>query len=1003
MRKPALALTVALLLPSAAHAQKKVITPADWDKWKSISAPALSNDGKWAAYTLLPQIGDGELVIRSTTGTTEFRVPRGYLSRPNNTPGGLRAAAAAANPEGEPTGPTASPALITSDSRYVLVSTQAPQAEVERAGRGRGAAAGNRQSLVIVSLADGKMTTVPGVRSFRLPRDNAKWVAYVPEPDSAAGDSTGRAVGAAPAAAGGGGRGGRGGRGGGGGGAPGGRRQFGGPLVLRNLAAGTEERLTDVLGFAFDDSARVLAYTVVSRDTTKDGAYLRNLSSGATTTLLSGRGDYKSLTFDRSGGQLVFLSDRDEFGRGDKPRYSMYQAAMKGGAAQLIVAPSQIPTGLHLADNGPLAFTRSGTAITFAIAPPPIDSVPTDSLVGKAVFDLWHYKDQVLQPTQKINAARDRNKSYSAIYHLATKKLVQLADDSIPAVTVSDNGKIGVANSRERYMIEQMWGDGGTDVYIIDPTTGSRKLVREKINGNAQLSPDAKFAYFYDKGHWYTYNTATAKVTDLTGGMKSVRFDNETDDHPAAAPSWGVAGWTKGDKSVLVYDRFDIWDLDPTGARAPVMVTDSVGRKNSIQFRLAEGGGGRGGRGGGGGRGGAAAPGDERGIDPSEPLMLRATNTETMASGFYRDQLGVKKEPEKIVMSDLAYGAPVKAANADEWMLTKSTFTEFPNLWVGPSLTNLTKISDANPQQKDYNWGSVELVHWTSSDGKPLKGMLFKPENFDPAKKYPMISYFYELNSQTLHSYVPPNGRNSINYTHYVSNGYLIFVPDIVYETGYPGPSAVNAVVPGVQMLLDRGYVDPKGLGLQGHSWGGYQTAYIITQSHLFSAAMAGAPVANMTSAYGGIRWGSGIARSGQYESGQSRIGKAVIEAPNLYIQNSPLFWLDRVTTPLFILADDMDDAVPWYQGIELFVGMRRLGKEAYLIDYNNDLHSPASRANQRDIAMRMQQFFDNKLRGAPAPDWMVHGIPFVAKGRDQLGPAPVQAGVITPEGQKQP
>ena len=236
-------------------------------------------------------------------------------------------------------------------------------------------------------------------------------------------------------------------------------------------------------------------------------------------------------------------------------------------------------------------------------------------------------------------------------------------------------------------------------------------------------------------------------------------------------------------------------------------------------------------------------------------------------------------------------------------MLTKSTFTDFPNLWVGSSLTNLTKISDANPQQKDYNWGNVELVRWTSSDGVALKGLLFKPENFDPKKKYPMVTYFYEINSNTLNSYVPPNGRNSINYTHYVSNGYLVFVPDIVYETGYPGPSAVKAVVPGVEMLLARGYVDPKGLGIQGHSWGGYQTAYIITQSHLFSAAMAGAPVANMTSAYGGIRWGSGINRAGQYEGGQSRIGKPVIEAPELYIKNSPLFWLDRVTTPLFILA----------------------------------------------------------------------------------------------------
>jgi dipeptidyl aminopeptidase/acylaminoacyl peptidase len=289
-------------------------------------------------------------------------------------------------------------------------------------------------------------------------------------------------------------------------------------------------------------------------------------------------------------------------------------------------------------------------------------------------------------------------------------------------------------------------------------------------------------------------------------------------------------------------------------------------------------------------------------------------------------------------------------------------------------------------------------VKWVSSDGVPLKGILYKPENFDPTKKYPMVAYFYEQLSNGLHNYVPPNGRNVINPTHYVSNGYLVFEPDIHYEVGYPGPSALKSIVPGVQMLLARGYVDPKGLGIQGQSWGGYQTLYIITQSHMFQAAMAGAPVVNMTSAYGGIRWGTGISRMGQYEGGQSRIGGSLWEYPMRFFENSPLFWLDKVTTPLFIMNNDADGAVPWYQGIELFVAMRRLGKEIYLINYNNDVHNPQSRANQKDVAWRMQQFFDNKLRGMPAPDWMTKGIPYLSKGRDQV-PAPTgattQAGVL--------
>lgn len=992
IKRLAVVTTVVVALPSLALAQKKALTQADWDIWKSINSPALSPDGKWAAYTLVPQVGDGELIIRSTTGATEYHVPRGYLSRPNNVPGGLRPRGGGGGEEGGPAGPAVTPAQFTADSKYVIVTTEPSREEVESAGRGRGAnGAANRQNVAIVSLADGKVTTIPGARSFRIPKDNGVWLAYNASPDSVVGNATG----ANPAggnAAGAAGRGGRGGRG-----AAGPRRQFGSNLMLRNLASGTEERIPDVLTYAFDDSAKVFVYTVVSRDSTRDGAFVRNLATGQTTTLLAGHGDYKSLVFDHAQKQVLFVSNKDEFGR-PAARFTVYQASLNGGTATPIVTPSMVPAGFHVSDAGGLAFTRNDQAITLNIGPPPIDTVLTDSLVGKAVFDLWHYKDRTLQPTQRLNAARDRIINYTAIYYPSTKKLVQLAADSTPQVAVSNNGKLAVANSRERYMIESMWGDGGTDVYVIDPIAGTRRIIKEKINGSASLSPEAKFVIYYDKKHWHSYNVATGKTVNLTATMPQTPFYNETDDHPSEPPAWGLAGWTRGDASVLIYDHYDIWQFDPNGAKPPVNVTDGFGRKNTIQFRLADAGGGRGGRG---GRGGAAARGgddDDGVIEPNETVMLRAVNTETMASGYYRDQLGTVKPPVKVVMADLAFGPVIKAENAEVYMTTKGTFTQFPNLWVGPSLTNLTQISDANPQQKDYKWGTAELVHWTSADGKRLKGILYKPEDFDPSKKYPMISYFYEILSNGLYNYVAPNGRNVINPTHYVSNGYVVFEPDIVYTDGHPGMSAYNSIVPGVKAMVAKGGIDEKHLGLQGQSWGGYQTAFVITKTNMFAAAMAGAPVANMTSAYGGIRWGTGISRAGQYESGQSRIGKPLIDAPELYIENSPLFHLKNVTTPLFIMNNDADDAVPWYQGIEFFIGMRRLGKEVYFIDYNNDVHNPASRANQKDIAMRMQQFFDNKLMGKPAPDWMVHGIPYVAKGKDQLG-APVQAGsTITPQ-----
>jgi hypothetical protein len=962
-----IALGVLVLAPAASHAQKKVLTQADWDKWKAIQGPAISSDGKWTLYTLAPQVGDGELVVRATQGSTEYHVPRGYIGRPNNVPGGLRPRATG-NPEDDPQGATSTPGQFTADGRYALVLTYPVQADFDRAARNRRqlAALQTRADLAIVNVADGKVTTIPRVRSFRLPANNGTWVAYVPEDSAVAGDSTARA--------------------GRGAGAPadssarGARRQYGNALVLRNMATGAEERIPDVLAFVFDDSAKVMGYTVVSRQGGKDGAYVRNLAAGTTTAMLTGAGDYKSFTFDRASSQAAFLSNRDDFGK-PKAGFTLFYATLKSGAATAAVAPSALPAGVRVSDNASVSFTHTGNAIAFGVAPQLPDSVPSDSLVGKAVFDLWHYKDAQLQPTQRLNAARDRSRSHQSLYFPATKKMVTLAVDSLPQMALGDDGKIVMGTSRERYAIESMWGDGATDVYVIDGTTGAAKLVREHISGTAHLSPDNKYIVFFDKGKWFAYNTATAKTVDVSSGVKGVSFAQETADTPAIPGSWGVAGWTKNDKSLLLYDRFDLWEIDPNGVKPAVNVTDSLGRKNNTVLRLVQLGGGRGGRGGGGG----AANDTSNVYDANGPLFFRALNEETKAAGFYRDQLGVVKAPEPVVMADVAWGTPLKAKNAEQYLITKGTFVDFPNLYTGPSLTSLTKISDANPQQKDYNWGTVELVKWISTDGFEQKGMLYKPENFDPTKKYPMISYFYEQLSNGIHNYAPPNGRNVINPTHYASNGYLVFEPDIHYEVGYPGPSAMKSVLPGVQMLLQRGYVDPKRLGLQGQSWGGYQTLYMITQTQMFAAAMAGAPVVNMTSAYGGIRWGTGISRSGQYENGQSRIGGSIWESPMRYIENSPLFWLDKVTTPLFIMNNDADDAVPWYQGIETFVGMRRLGKEVYFIDYNNDVHNPSSRANQKDIAMRMQQFFDNKLKGAPAPDWMVHGIPYRDKGRDQI------------------
>ena len=297
------------------------------------------------------------------------------------------------------------------------------------------------------------------------------------------------------------------------------------------------------------------------------------------------------------------------------------------------------------------------------------------------------------------------------------------------------------------------------------------------------------------------------------------------------------------------------------------------------------------------------------------------------------------------------------------------------------------KISQANPQQDQFNWGTQEQIEYVSADGKKLKALIAKPENFDPKKKYPMMVYIYEKMTDNLHRYVAPSPAQNINVTRYVSNGYIVLRPDIVYTTGYPGKSAMNTVLPAVKTVLAQGYVDPKRVGIQGHSWGAYQINYMLTRTDMFRAAEAGASMANMVSGYGGIRWGAGVSRAFQYERGQSRIGGTPWDSTAKYVENSPIFQIDKVKTPYLTVHNDDDDAVPWYQAIEFFSALRRLNKEAYWFNYNGEKHGLRDRDNIKHFTVHMSEFFDHYLLGKARPEWMDKPVPYLERGkRDVMG-----------------
>jgi dipeptidyl aminopeptidase/acylaminoacyl peptidase len=376
---------------------------------------------------------------------------------------------------------------------------------------------------------------------------------------------------------------------------------------------------------------------------------------------------------------------------------------------------------------------------------------------------------------------------------------------------------------------------------------------------------------------------------------------------------------------------------------------------------------------------------EAKSVDLSKPIYLSVFDSTTKAAGFAIEDVSKPfARPEKLVMQDKQFSTPTLSKDGSTLMYTRQDVTEYPDVWVAkPDFKAARKITLANPQQDQYNWNTAELVNWISGDGQKLQGILIKPENFTYGKKYPMITYFYERNSDTLHTYhSPAPSASTINLSLFPSNGYLVFIPDIPYKKGYPGESAVSAIVSGVLSIVNRGYVDPERLGIQGQSWGGYEVAYLITRTNLFRCACSGAAVSDMFSAYGGIRYGTGILREGQYEHGQSRIGANPWEKPLRYLENSPLFWLDKVETPLLMMHNDKDGAVPFTQGIELLSGLRRLGKPAWMCTYNGEDHNLMERKNRKDWSVRMSQFFDHYLKDEPMPVWMSKGVPATQKGK---------------------
>ncbi len=923
-----LLLSSALLVACAFAADKKPLDHTVYDGWKKISGETISADGNHILYVIEPQEGDPTLVIRTTRTGAMDTVARGSAPR------------------------------ISWDSRYAAFIIKAPFAETRKAKIAKKKSDQlPKDSLAILRFGADSLVRIPRVKSFTFPAKAGGWIAWQLAKDSARTEpkkSDARDPDAGDESAG------------------KDKNNDGAPLVVRRLDDGREFRFAGVTEYVFSKTGTGLLFICAAKDSTvTPGIYRFDTRTAGVDTLMSGKGTYRGAAWDDAGTQAAFLADRDTSKA--KQRYFTLYYWSAAAARVLPVADTTtagVPDGWLVSEHRTPDFSRDGTRLFFGTAPVPLPEDTTLFDEETAKLDVWNWQDPYLQTQQNKNVDQERKRTYLAVVDLAARTVHQLGTLAIPAVILANEGNAGTALglSDVSYRRLTSWeGTGYNDIYLIDVRTGAATRVMEKRKGSAGISPAGRFLSWYDQKsrHWFTMDVATRTTAQVTKGI-TVPLYNELNDVPEDPSAYGLLGWTANDSLLLIYDRYDIWITDPTGRRAPVSLTGGAGRKALVSYRYIR-----------------TDP-EERFLTQGNDILLRVFDTRTKDAGYARTSLPASGAPVTLVKQAFDYTAPIRAREDSLFIFQKSNFVTSPDLYVArPPFREQTRISDINPQQREYRWGTVELVSWKAANGKALDGLLFKPEGFDPKKKYPMIVYYYERNADLLNRYVAPApSASTINPAWCVSNGYVVFIPDIVYRTGYPGQSAVDCIVPGVRKLIAAGFVDPSRIGLQGQSWGGYQTAFIVTRTPMFRAAMAGAAVANMTSAYGGIRWESGVSRMFQYEHAQSRIGASLWERRDLYIENSPLFAADKITTPLLLMHNDEDGAVPWYQGIELFSALRRLDKPAWMLTYNGEAHNLVQRKNRKDLSVRLMQFFDHYLKDAPAPAWMTKGIPAVNKGK---------------------
>ena len=971
----AVALLLAFVLPfsplnaqAPAGASKRVMDIEDVIAFRNMGATTLSPDGQWLGYTMRPTQGDTEAFVKSTSSEKEMKFPVGD--------GG---------------GNTLS---FSEDSQWVAISTAAKKVDADAARRaGRPAA---QAGMLLVNLATGEKKDIAKIRRFAFNNDTGGWIAlHRFGADAAAGRGAGAAAAAAPAGGRGGGRGGA-----GGGGTAGDTRAKGTDLVLQELKTGAQINMGNVSEFAFNKSGKTLAMVIDAADQAGNGVQLRDMTTGVVTPLDTDKAFYERLTFTEDGDALSVLKGHDEITAWKDRLFAVvgWTGMNKATPTKVMYDPTKdatFPKEMSISNNRTPSWTESRDAILIGIAKinkadppagrgrgaaaadaPAADAGAAGPAGGGAAADtadrpnlvIWHYKDPRLQSAQQVQEPQDRSFTFASAYRVAENKFVRFADDDVRQITIGPKEKFAIGSDNRAYELQaNLDGRSFRDLYTINMATGARTPIKKQAQYAYQISPDGTKYYFYEAKHYFVVDLPTGVSKNITATVPTSFIDAE-DDHNQIDPPINPVGWTSDSAFLILSDGWDMWKVSAGSAPTAAVNLTVNGKKDQIRYRQR-----------------LRVDPDEKGIDLSKPQYLT-----WMAEWTKKQGIGVitpgGRGMEILLQGDAAFSRLSKAKKSDVWIYSKETSFTAPEIYATTSsLSQPRKLTNANAEVEPFAYTNGRMLVDFYNDkkdkknplGEKLQGTLYLPANYEKGKTYPTIVYIYERLTQGTNNFSRPGVPGTgFNRAFYMSNGYAVFEPDIKYYINDPGMSAVWALVPAVKAAIATGVVDPARVALHGHSWGGYQTAFTITQTNIFKAAAAGAPLTDMISMYALLYKNTGGTNGAIFENSQGRFTSGPWDNWEAYTRNSPVAFAKNVKTPLLMLHNDTDGAVDFTQGIEYYNTLRRLGKPVVLIEYPGENHGLARQPNMQDYMIRMKEFFDYHLMNQPAPDWLENGVP---------------------------